>query len=76
MRLCPPYGRAMMATFFNLLRAADQLDPRLGLLHQAAIGGEIIQRHAARGEAELELLADGGPVQRGKTMISGTDPRL
>src|SRR3979409_1093667 len=50
-RLCPPYGRAMTATFVTLLRAADELDPRLGFFRQAAIGGEIVERHAARGEA-------------------------
>ena len=55
----------------QLLRAADQLDARLGFLHQAAIGGEIVERHAARGEAGFELLADGGPVQRGKTVDHG-----
>ena len=42
----------------RLLRAAHQLDARLGGLHQAAIGGEIIERHAACGEALLEMVAD------------------
>ncbi len=47
----------------RLFGAAHQLDARLRRLHQAAIGGEIIERHAARGEARLELLADRVPAQ-------------
>ena len=31
--------------------------------HQAAIGGEIVERHAPRGEARLELLADRAAVE-------------
>src|SRR3954451_15533047 len=46
-----------------LLRAAHQLDPRRLFLAKAAIGREIIQRHAPRREARLELLADDGAVE-------------
>src|SRR4051812_34216540 len=43
---------------FELLGAADEFDPRLRGLRQAAIGREIIQRHAPGGEALLEALSD------------------
>jgi len=39
----------------HAIPAAHQLDTRLGGLHQAMIGGEIVERHAARGESHLEL---------------------
>src|SRR6202035_5097204 len=55
-----------------LFGAAHQLDPRFGSLHQAAIGGEIVERHAARGEARLELLADRVPAQI-RQAIDGCD---
>ena len=51
-----------------LLRATHKLDARFCLLHQAAIHGKIIERHAACREAGLELFADGGPVQRRKAI--------
>src|SRR3990170_1462136 len=50
----------------HLLRAAYQLDTRLRGFHQAAIGGEVIERHAARGETRLELLADGIAAEIGQ----------
>jgi len=60
----------------SLFCAADQLDARLCGLHQAAIRGEIIKRHAARGETCLELLSDRGAIQLGKPADrgGGADP--
>src|ERR1700722_2418389 len=52
----------------SLFGAAHQLDPWLRRRHQAAIGSEIIQRHAAGGEACLELFADRGSAQLRETI--------
>src|SRR3954462_12429701 len=54
--------RRKRAGRFGLLGAADEFDPRLRSLRQAAIGSEIIQRHAPRGEAFLKPLSDGHPI--------------
>ena len=55
----------------SLFRAAHQLDTRRCRFHQAAIGREIVERHAARGEARLELLSDRIAVQVGKPADGG-----
>ena len=54
-----------------LLRAAHKLDARFRRLHQAAIHGKIVERHAACREAGLELPADGDPVKRRKAINHG-----
>jgi len=55
-----------------LFGAAHQLDAWLRGLHQAAIDGEIIERHAVCGEAGLELFSDRMSAQPGQT-IDGAD---
>src|SRR5205807_3948550 len=59
-------GRLTCAWPNELLRAADELDAWLGRFHQAAIGGEIIERHAARGKPALEYLADFRAIEVGQ----------
>ena len=54
-----------------LFGAAHQLDAWLRGLHQAAIGGEIVERHAVCGEAGLELLSDRMSAQPGQTTDGG-----
>src|SRR5947207_13838752 len=54
-----------------LFGAAHQLDTRLCGVHQAAIGGEIVERHPARGESRLELFADCISAQAGKAIDRG-----
>src|SRR3954466_13669676 len=54
---------ARTQTLAGLFGAAHQLDARLCLFHQAQISGEIVQRHASRGEADLELLPDRSAAQ-------------
>ena len=49
-----------------LFRAAHQLEVRFGFFHQAAIRREIVERHAARGEALFELFSDSVAVQTGE----------
>src|SRR5216684_6843154 len=63
----PRAGKCRRALF----GAAHQLDARLGGLHQAAIGGEIVERHAARGESRLELFPDRMSAQGGKAIDRG-----
>src|SRR6202789_1372251 len=46
-----------------LFGAAHQLDVWRCRLRQAAVGGEIVERHAARREALFKLLSDGIAVQ-------------
>src|SRR5882724_12552533 len=53
----------------GLFGAAHQLDAWLRGRHQAAIGGEIVERHAVCGEAGLELLSDRMPAQPGQTAV-------
>src|SRR5712671_4580640 len=54
-----------------LFGTAHQLDTRLGGLRQAAVGGEIVERHAARGESRLELFPDRMSAQGGKAIDRG-----
>src|ERR1700676_5260594 len=54
-----------------LFGAAYQLDTRLCGFHQAPIGGEVVERHPARGEARLELFPDRVPAQGGKAIDRG-----
>src|SRR4051794_10713993 len=63
---CRPVG--LPQTLFG---AAHQLDARFGAFHQATIGGEIIERHAARGEASFEDLANPGAVELRQTVNVG-----
>src|ERR1700686_2894985 len=67
-RVCRALRGKISAVLFG---AAHQLDARLCSLHQAAIGGEIVERHAARGEARLELFADRGPAQARQAIDRG-----
>src|SRR6266480_7220945 len=55
-----------------LFGAAHELDARLRRLHQAAIDGEIVERHPPCGEARLKLLSDGMPAEPGEA-IDGAD---
>src|SRR6202158_965998 len=55
----------------SLFRAAYELDTRCCRLRQAAICREIVERHAARGEARLELLSDCIAVEVGKSADGG-----
>src|SRR5258707_15473774 len=54
-----------------LFGAAHELDTWLCGPHQAPIGGEIVERHAARGEARLELLSNRISAQGGKAIDRG-----
>src|ERR1700736_3699802 len=56
-------GELAQPLVVELFGAAHQLDTWFCGLHQAAIGREIIERHAARGEARLELFPDHMPAQ-------------
>src|ERR1700687_784970 len=64
---CSSLGLASL----NQIRAAYELDTRCCCFHQAAICREIVERHAARGEARLELLSDCIAVQVGKSADGG-----
>ena len=52
---------------------------RRGAVHEAAVDGQIILRHAPRGEALLEALADFFPRQLRQAVDgadgAGSDPR-
>src|SRR6185437_9074833 len=71
-RRCTASGtRAVPSLPFPLFGAAHQFDPWLRCLHQAAIGSEVVERHAASGEARLKLLADGIALQSGEPADGG-----
>src|SRR5690348_6515870 len=76
----PALGASFFETRFALLRmrrqsrllcAADQPDVRLGLFQQAAISGEIVERHPPRGKARLEVLADRAAVEARQAIDGG-----
>jgi hypothetical protein len=55
----------------SLFGAANQPDAGRRRFYLAAIGGKIVERHAASGETRLELLSDCIAVQVGKSADSG-----
>ncbi len=67
-----PAGREALAGSVGLFGAAHQPDPRRRRIDQTAVGGEVVQRHAAGGEAGLELPSDRIAVQ-GREAADGGD---
>src|SRR4030088_253066 len=61
-----------MTIWTELFGASHQLYAWFRALLQAAIGGEIVERHAAPGEAGLKLLSDGRSAQA-RQPINGAD---
>src|SRR5258707_505429 len=55
----------------SLFGAANQPDAGRRRFYLAAIGGKIVERHAASGGTRLELLSDCIAVQVGKSADSG-----
>src|SRR5262249_54563174 len=56
------------STFVPSFRAAYQLDPRFGGIHQATIRSEIVESHASSGKTCLKLATDRFAVQSRKAV--------